>query len=189
MSKVSRHSSFTELPNQIEWAFPALIGYSTYVFIVSTGCVSLLAVLTGLIMLNGWISSRATSNLYSDWLLAIDVSGISLYFCMVSTLNLSRDHVNPAYWFYCAGLCLSYLFWDVAILPLVLPLVGVEIWKKRFKLYVILMGIAAGLFVLAYLLHALNIFSETVCAAYGSFLWLALLGKWHLDQRRSRREG
>lgn len=177
-------SSFKELPNQIEWAFPLLIGYATYLFMVSAGAVSALCVITALILLNGWISSRATSNLYSDLLLAIDVIGMCFYFCMVLNLSFSRNQVLPSYWLYSSGLCISYFFWDLAIFPLV----GKENWHNRFRFYVILMALSCVAFIGLYYLHKKNILNEYIVLALGSSLWLALLCKWHWDKMRSGKQ-
>ena len=172
------NSSFQELPIQFEWAFPILIGFCAYLFMVSDDYVSILSVLTALIILNGWISSRATAEIYSDILLVIDVLGMFFYFCMVLSLNLSRNKLNPEYWLYCAGVCMAYFFWDLAILPLV----GKENWKNRFRSYVILMAISAILFVCLFLIQKNYHDSELIVVILGSLLWGALLFKWHWDK-------
>ena len=174
----SSTSSFKRLPDQLDWAFLALIGYCSYLFVLYEGMVSLLAAISALIILNGWISSRATANLYSDLLLSIDVLTMCVYFSLALNLHFARDHVLASYWVYSAALCIAYLSWDCAIITLV----GKKVWRERFRIYVILMAISAGVFLGLYYCQSVSLVSESAAAIIGSLFWLGMLGKWHYDK-------
>ena len=171
-------SSFKTMPEQLDWAFFCLIIYCAFLFVNSSNYVAWFSLLTSLILLNGWISSRATKSLYSDALLAVDMIAMCSYFAMVLILAFSKDEVEPRFWLACSGVSFSYLLWDIAILHLV----GVDAWKKRFRLYVLLMGITTLCFLCFYFFIIKFPHLKLKIDISGIILWLVLLAKWHFDK-------
>lgn len=170
---------------QLEWTLLGLIGFSVYIFVVGRGAVSLLAVISALIILNGWISSRATSTIYSDLLLAIDVVIVAIYFGLTLTLHLSGDHLSASFWLFSAALCFAYLLWNLALIPL-FPEPEKKRWRNRFGPYVVIMALSATFFVALHFLHVNSPVGEFSVAIAGSILWIAVLAKWHYDKLRSK---
>lgn len=173
-------SSFKTMPEQLDWAFFGLIVYCAFLFVNSSNSVAWFSLLTSLILLNGWVSSRATKTLYSDALLAVDMLAMCSYFAMVLILAHSNDEIEPRFWVACAGVSFSYLLWDVAILPLV----GRDAWKKRFQLYVVLMVFTTFFFLCFYFVSISHPYLKGKFDFLGIVLWVALLAKWHYDKIR-----
>lgn len=173
-------SSFKELPVQLEWAFAALIGYLAYLGLQANGWHAGVEWLTVLILLNGWISSRATKELYSDLILVVDVAAMCGYLWMALALRNNPNIVAPEYWAASSLVCGAYMGWDLAILRLV----GKEQWKHRFRPYVVILGVALVVFMCLFALRTYTRVNEAVVCGIGAAVWLALLGKWHLDKMK-----
>nr|WP_294991467.1 hypothetical protein [uncultured Sediminibacterium sp.] len=171
-------SSFTALPSQIEWALPMMIAYITYVSYHKTGIVLVACVLTFAIMLNGWISSKATCQLYSDTLLAVDVFVLCMYLAMTFSLHDSTDFIEPKYWLCSSFVCLGYAIWDIVIKRLV----SVEMWRKYFRPYAIYMSLCFLFHFFIYLNSFLKYVDEILSETVGIIFWVLTLAKWHYDK-------
>lgn len=178
MATKKNKSSFQKLPPQIEWAMPFMIAFVTYVIYHKSGIVLAVSITTFAIMLNGWISSKATGDLYSDDLLAIDVIALCMYMCMSLSLLYSSEILEPKYHLYSGLLCFSYMIWDI----LIKTLIPLELWKKYFKRYVFFMGGCGVLHVSFFFLSVYTSINQIIIAIASMILWTLTLGKWHYDK-------
>lgn len=174
MTGLSR--TFAAPPSPIEWAFLPLVGYGLFVFEDTSGWSKVLALLCLLVVANGWISTRASSEFYSDLLFFLDIVLLSLYFLMIDTLRRGDDTVRPAFWWYSFGVFVAYALWDVAIMPL-----SDQGRRRRFALYIAVL--TAALPVQAAV--ALVVPHHGVVQVAGIATWLAVLSLWHYDKWRA----
>jgi hypothetical protein len=173
--------SFKRLPSQLEWIFPAIIVFCTYLFFHSKGLSLILIFLTILIILNGWISSHASSEIYSDFLLITDTFIIAIYICLALSLqNFTTIGLTASYWFYSSALCFAYMLWDIIFFFMLKD----EDWKKKFITYIVLMGVYSVLFLTLAIFKQKELIHDIALIIIGSILWLSVLIKWHWDKLR-----
>jgi hypothetical protein len=176
---VEVRSSFQALPIQIEWACALLLGYCGFIVFHSGLEVALLASVLSLIVLNGWISSRATAVRYSDRFFVLDVLIAMTYFGCALALASSAYSVNPKFWLCSSLIAGFYMTWDLLVIPLV---DGVA--KKSLTNYAVLMGVSGLLFFLLFILHRQAVLLGWTSTLVGAGVWLGVLAKWYWDRRR-----
>lgn len=177
----TNNSSFKSLPVQIEWVLPLLIFFNAYsLYFKDEPIEIIIGVLTFFILLNGWISSKATSTLYSDSLLTIDVITLCVYFLMVLSFNRSETLVNDKYWLFSSLICICYGFWDIRIKSLI----SRDIWKKYYYKYIFYMFISAMLFFTIFLVGKYSGLSHIYTSIAGITIWVINLFKWHYDKTK-----
>lgn len=181
MSSKENNSSFKKLPQQIEWALPIMLTVITVIIYHKSGIVLLIGLTTFAIMLNGWISSKATSELYSDNLLITDAIGLCIYLCMILSIYHSDNQVSARYYLFSGLLCLTYMIWDI----LIKPLIKIEIWQKYYKKYVIIMAISAVIHLTLYFLTFSTLVHHYFIAISSMSVWVITLFKWHYDKSKS----
>lgn len=167
-----RKDSFKEIPPQIEWIFPILIAFATCITFTKSGWLLWVSIVSYVIILNGWISSKASEYVYSDKLLTIDIITCSIYLCMLLALYYSQDTLKHEYWLYSSLLCILYSLWDFFITPT----------KEYIKRYAILMIVCSVLFLLLYLGEIWDYFSSHISISIGTFIWSGTLLKWYYDK-------
>jgi hypothetical protein len=173
------HSSFDNLPVQLEWSLVGLLGYAAYVFPHTSSAASYMTALCGGIILNGWISSRAGTSLYNDILIFIDVAILFLYYLMLNSLLNSSNSVSALFWIYSALLAASYSLWDIFILNR-----ATAERKKRYILYIVLLVIITGGHFFLSWLSANRQMNESYIVLLGGGSWIAVLALWHFDKWR-----
>lgn len=168
----------------MQWAVVALLGYDSYLVSTSTGSSFAAVLLCGLIMLNGWISSRAATYFYSDALLVTDVAILFAYHQMLISLHRAPHAIPAVFWIYSGLLASLYAVWDLLIRP---HTTGPS-RKRRLVLYIVLLCLVAVLqFAVAFFASEQR-FEQTYLAAVGICSWGGILALWHWDKRRWIRE-
>lgn len=174
-----KQSSFKNLPTQIEWIISILIIFNTYAIFNKEGTIEIIiGVLTFLILLNGWISSKATSGLYSDSLLTIDIVTICLYFLLVLTYHESKELINNNYWLFSSIICACYGVWDIRIRKLV----PTREWKKYYYKYIYYMIFSSLIFLSLFIINIICPESYLIISIVGILTWMTVLVKWHYDK-------
>jgi hypothetical protein len=169
------HSTFNRLPVQLEWCFAFLIGYAAYIFSLSTGLAALACITAGLVIINGWISARASSELYHDSLFVTDCFQLTFYFLLLRGLHQSPDTVQAKLYAYSTCILLFYALWDI----LILAYVKNEERRRRYALYIALLFISSVVHALCGVLTYYAVVDDRWCVVTFVLSWGGLLGLWH----------
>lgn len=177
---------FDGFPTQFEWALVALLAYSVHLLVSLPFPDCFLPAVSFLIILNGWISSRAAKSFYSDAMFVSDCFILALYYVMLDSV---RDSANESMPRFCLVSCLvltAYIVWDIAILSHV----GDAKRRRRYHVYIALMSaiilLHGGLawFTWTYPQN----YHEAVIACL-ALSWIYLLWVWHYDKWRASHVG
>lgn len=172
------HDTFDSFPAQLEWALVALLAYTVYILPGLSSSAWFMGLLSGFIILNGWISSRAGAAYYSDILIILDVIILAIYYFMLRSLQTSQNVTATSFWIYSGVLAIVYLFWDLAILRVVTD----PNKRKRYFFYVkLLLVITALHFFLGYANWS-GLLNDLLIAAVGGASWVIILLLWHYDK-------
>lgn len=152
----------------------AIISYHAFYM---SGLILAVHVITGLIILNGWISSRGHKP-YSDLLFATDVFILCLYIFLIMTLYASENQLDARYWLASSLICALYAIWDWAVKYLV----GDSVWKGMFRKYMRWMIVSSVGFAGLYILANTRASHSSVIILMGIALWIIILGKWLYDR-------
>lgn len=169
-------------PLPVELIFPVLIGYAAYVLVVTSPASVFLAIVTTAIILNGWISSRAASEFYSDTLLALDVAILMTYFAMLHALTLQPSHLAlERFWRGSVCLAVEYILWDAVFIKRSTDAERRKMYAVYIAVLVVVLSVdlAGGVIT--------NAFGGDVAVILSGGGWLLALGFWHVDKWRIAR--
>jgi len=171
--------SNSKYPVQLEWLVFGLLAFGGYLFAHKSGHVQAIALLMIIIILNGWISSNASAELYHDGLLIVDVSILITYYGMLKTLLEAIDTVPHGFWYWSAALLFLYALWDALLI-----FHCDSIRRRRYLLYISILFPACLLHLTTAYYQGNGDLPRDLVSSVNSGCWLSILGLWHFDKWR-----
>lgn len=79
----------------------------------------LLGILTTLLLINEWFSTRATFDFYTGPMFLADIADVFLYVCIYTTLDNKDTNLSYSvfFWLALSGIWFVYFIWDVFVIP------------------------------------------------------------------------